>query len=156
MCLASGLFVIGGIYFLVVGSFLGAIAIYVGCGLAWLAHNKSLPALDQIMAPAIGIVLVWPLGVFNRIRKLKAPNRFIVYDAGRPGDDAVTAQRSFKSLGEFSSWKDAFAFAKEQAVKTSHRVSIHDQFRYKKTIIGTYMHRIYFVEPSGELTKLPF
>jgi len=102
MYLVGSLFIIGGISLVVMGSLLGAVAIYVGGGLAWLAHNRRLPALYQIMAPSIAIALLWPLGLLIHLWMMfKDPKRFVVYDSGNPGDES--AQGVLKELGAFSS-----------------------------------------------------
>jgi len=118
----------------------------MGCGLAWFAYNRKMPMTGQIVAPAAGIILFWPFGLFFRLRRFWDSSRFTVYDADVPGE----------TLKTFSSWNEALAFAKKRAAVWGRTMSIFDHARYRKTILGTYMHRIYFVEPSGELRSPPF
>jgi hypothetical protein len=124
----------------------GAVVVYVACGLAWFAHNKKMPMMEQIMAPAAGIILFWPFGLFVRLKRLKDPARFRIIEDGL----------SRETVRMFSAWNEALAFAKQRAAYSGHRVSILDHARYKRTIIGSYMHRIYLVEPSGEVSIPPF
>ena len=142
----TAIFLVGGIYLITVGSYWGALIAYLGCGLAWFTSNKKRPLIAQIVAPAWAIILFWPFGLLYRLRKLRDPSRFTVYDADVPGE----------RLSAFSSWNDALAFAKNRAAFSGRTTSIVDHARYRKTIIGTYMQRWYFVEPSGELRKPPF
>lgn len=146
----AAIFLIVGIYLLAadsyVDSYLGALVAYWGCGLAWFASNRKMPLTAQIIAPVWRIILFWPLGFLNRLRKLRDPSRFTVNDENAPGE----------SLGAFSSWDEALAFAKNRAAFSGRTTWIVDHARYRKTIIGTYMHRFYFVKPSGELTKPSF
>lgn len=152
--LLIALLVIVGLYAAVAGSIAGVVGAYIACGVAWMIFvtNPKLPLDVQIIGSPVLISLFWPGSLYKRLKKFRHPQRFGVYRSGTSESSGSGIQPTNQELARFSSWGKALAFAKDEAKRSGKEVIIHDHVRLRK-VFGTYMHRIYFVRPSGEVRE---
>lgn len=122
---------------------------YLVCGFFWARYNRKRPALYQIMAPDFLVILLWPLGFYRTyLRSFWHPQRFLV--CTNPPEEYYPYEQRSKYERHFSSRSRALAYALQAAKEEGRRIVISDLARLDN-FLGNLVHRMYWVEPSGEV-----